>query len=102
MPLDPTRQDGWPVEEAGQLVQEGDTEPDAEPQLVGDEFPPLDEPIERDDPDADREDLDAWPSAEEAAVHVVDEDELPGGVDAPGDGYGDDPVTEDPGAPPGA
>ena len=99
MALDRTPQDGRHVEEAGQLVQEGDTEPDAEPQLVGDELPPLVEPIDRDDPDADREDLEAWPAAEEAAVHVVDEDELPGGVDAPRDGYGDDPTTDGPGAP---
>lgn len=84
-------------DEAGQLVHEGDTEPDEEPQLVGELLAPVGRDEELPDPDADREDIEASPSAEEAAVRIVDEDDLPGGVDAPTDGYGDDEVDVDDG-----
>ncbi len=84
-------------DEAGQLVHEGDTEPDAEPQMVGEALAPVGRDGELRDPDADREDIDASPSAEEAAMRIVDEDDLPGGVDAPTDGYGDDQGEDDDG-----
>ncbi|MGZ4151610.1 MAG: hypothetical protein ACXVP3_04105 [Actinomycetota bacterium] len=58
-------------DDPAQLTQPGDTEPDEEPALVADEW---------------FEDLPGEP-AEEDAVRAVSEDEVPGAVDAPSDGY---------------
>ena len=61
---------GTVLDDPGQLTAPGDAEPDDEPTLIATEL----------------EEAPAEPP-EEDAIHVVDEDDVPGGVDRPTDGY---------------